>query len=465
MAASRPFRIIRLRVAIVGSDPEIWRTIDIDESLSLDQLHHVLQAAFGWQEMHLHQFSETDPHDFARGLPRIGRKPRLWVARWSLFEDAPEHAEDEAETTAREAFQLGGPIWYEYDFGDGWVHVIELIDRDVSRLGEGRATVVSGERRGPFEDSGGIDGYEEKLAIIADPAHPEHPSILEWARSIVGPWGAMDPDAVDLEGAQGEIDMFFSPREPDGSGLVDTRTGVTVDSPIAVFAGGLPVPTRVNLRRHLFSSGVLRSSPVSEQVARDLMRPFSWLLEKIGSEGIRLSSAGWMPPAVVLQGMTDLGWREEWIGTANREELTQPIRNLRAGAERLRLIRRTQGRLVLVARTRAVVADPALLYTEVARMLLRQRQTDVERLAGTLLVLGLADGSISARSDAATVVMEGLARFGVVEADGIPVRALWFRELTDPVLTVFEALGGPWTGRWDAPASEDMRAFARAALK
>jgi hypothetical protein len=45
-------RILRLRVSIVGIEPEIWRTIDVDDSLSLAELHMVLQVAFNWFGSH-----------------------------------------------------------------------------------------------------------------------------------------------------------------------------------------------------------------------------------------------------------------------------------------------------------------------------------------------------------------------------------------------------------------------------
>ncbi len=155
-----------MRANLLGSDPEIWRTLDVDASLSLRDLHQVLQIAFGWQESHLHNFRDTDPYSVSRGIPRIGRRPRVWVDEWSLGEDPQPDEEAESETTVLEAFQFDGPLWYEYDFGDGWLHRIDLIERAVALPGEPRAASVRGERRGPFEDSGGIGGYEEKRAEL-----------------------------------------------------------------------------------------------------------------------------------------------------------------------------------------------------------------------------------------------------------------------------------------------------------
>ncbi|MDO8382201.1 MAG: hypothetical protein Q7T17_04405 [Microbacterium sp.] len=53
MPARPSRRILRLRASIVGIEPEIWRTIDVDDSLSLAQLHMVLQVVFNWFGSHL----------------------------------------------------------------------------------------------------------------------------------------------------------------------------------------------------------------------------------------------------------------------------------------------------------------------------------------------------------------------------------------------------------------------------
>ena len=52
-----------------------------------------------------------------------------------------------------------------------------------------------GARRCPPEDCGGIEGYHEFPAAIADPGHPEHQSLLTWA-------GEYRPDAFDPAGVK-----------------------------------------------------------------------------------------------------------------------------------------------------------------------------------------------------------------------------------------------------------------------
>lgn len=451
----------------MGIEPEIWRTVDVDDSLSLVQLHVVLQAAFNWFDSHLHRFSDDDPWVRSNGIPRIGRQPRVWVDAWSLAEAELEGEEDEADTTVGEAMQHDGPLWYLYDSGDNWLHRIELIDRDTARAGEPLAQLISGERRAPFEDSGGAGGYQEIADILADPAHPEHRSTKAWIATAAGPWGADDLEDADLDGARGELTVLFGSAGGDLSGLVDAATGVTDDSPLAEFASDLPVPLRTNLRRHVRRSGLLTPEHLRDENVADAVQPYAWLIDRIGVEGLTLTKAGWMPPAVVLEGMTTLGWRDDWIGEANREDLTYPMRELRASAERLRLIRKVKSRLELVSRTRPAVGRPAVLAEQIARMLLRQRMTDGQRVASAIFVIGLADGSITTRRDAERLVIGTLSELGYVDPRGRELDPRWFSSLTEPVLLVFEALGLWRSGgrRRDIPPTDAVRAIARLALK
>lgn len=458
--------MLRLRASIVGIEPEIWRTIDVDDSLTLAQLHVVLQAAFGWQNSHLHRFTDGDPWASRHGIPRIGRTPRAWVDVWSLGEGTDEdNEEDEADTTVREAFEHDGPLWYTYDMGDSWIHEIQLIDRDTAKPGEPVASIVIGERRAPFEDSGGVGGYVELVDILADPSHPRHREMKDWAEGAAGFWGVLDPEDADLAGAQAELAQLlgspaFAASDPWSEG--DPSVGL----PIAHLAADLPVYARWSLVRHLGRTNLLDAVILDEQVAAEMVAPFTWLLGRVGPDGMTLTKAGWMPPAAVLEGMTELGWREWWIGEANREDQTYPMQELRAAATQLRLIRKVKGRLEVVARVRKAADRPELLVAEIARMLLRQRLTDTQRLASALLVLGIADGSITTRGEAERSVLWKLDELGYSHRDGRPMDWHTFAALVDPVLDVLITLG-LWGGREhrrSAPVSDAMRTFARMAL-
>jgi hypothetical protein len=45
-----PDAFLEVRVELVDSEPDIWRLFEIRGSMVLNQVHQVLQAAFGWEE-------------------------------------------------------------------------------------------------------------------------------------------------------------------------------------------------------------------------------------------------------------------------------------------------------------------------------------------------------------------------------------------------------------------------------
>jgi hypothetical protein len=82
-------------------------------------------------------------------------------------------------------------IDYTYDFGDCWEHQLTVTDARAGQPGISYPRYIAGERNGPPEDCGGIPGYYELLDAIADPRHPSHAHLKEWA-------GDYDPATFDL---------------------------------------------------------------------------------------------------------------------------------------------------------------------------------------------------------------------------------------------------------------------------
>nr|WP_281250849.1 hypothetical protein [Sinomonas mesophila] len=78
---------MRVRVTVVGSEPPIWRMLDVDGSLTLGELHDVLQRAVGWRDWHLHSFTDADPTLPRRGADRPGPAPRVWSSGEPLLDD------------------------------------------------------------------------------------------------------------------------------------------------------------------------------------------------------------------------------------------------------------------------------------------------------------------------------------------------------------------------------------------
>lgn len=199
--------ILEVRVELVHSEPSIWRQLEIRGSLALNQVHQVLQAAFDWEDAHLHMFTRDDP--FAPLRPVDGEIPE--VLQWLPGPECEEPGDrPEEEWTLDQLLALGsGVVFYEYDFGDSWLHRLELVARRPVNEDTPPARLTDGARRGPLEDSGGFPGYEEIMDALADPSHPDHAERSAWLAEITGSDEPFDPAFLDISAVnQALADQF-----------------------------------------------------------------------------------------------------------------------------------------------------------------------------------------------------------------------------------------------------------------
>lgn len=170
-------------VVLSETDPLVWRRIQVPNSYSLWDLHVAIQDSMGWLDYHLHLFNVVDP--------KSGKLESFGIPDDDFPDEVPCFPSWQAQMT--EYFEGWGqqPALYLYDFGDDWRHILmyEGIRSAEPRTNYPRC--VSGARRCPPEDCGGVRGYVGFLAAIGDPEHEEHAEYLEW----VG--GHFDPDAFD----------------------------------------------------------------------------------------------------------------------------------------------------------------------------------------------------------------------------------------------------------------------------
>jgi hypothetical protein len=175
--------VFQLEVTLKETKPPIWRRFQVPDSLTLAQLHDTLQIIMGWTDSHLHRFI-VNGQEFGR--PDYEER----------FEDDDPLRDERRVRLATFCKVVPAAFLYEYDYGDGWLHVI-VVERTMPAIpGVRYPLCVDGERACPPEDVGGVSGYEELLAILADPKHEEHESMRMWAGEDFTP-EAFDVEAVN----------------------------------------------------------------------------------------------------------------------------------------------------------------------------------------------------------------------------------------------------------------------------
>ena len=158
----RPARAVhKIKVTLAGSRPPIWRRLEVPSAITLDALHEVLQAAFGWDNYHMWVFESPS-------------------GRYGIADRELEISSAAAKRLDQVAPHRGDRLSYTYDFGDDWEHAILVETVNVPEPGIAYPRCLTGRRACPPEDCGGIWGYEDLIDILADPRHDEHQERLEW---------------------------------------------------------------------------------------------------------------------------------------------------------------------------------------------------------------------------------------------------------------------------------------------
>jgi len=177
-----------LKVTLRLEKRQVWRRLVVPTNLSFNQLHQIVQTAFGWQDYHLHDFHVygkeiavgnhiTEGHNEKTQQPII----HLVCDEEAFSYPGEVDMKHEKGVKLSEYIPACEKMTYTYDFGDDWNHDIE-VESMIENYEANYPVCLEGEGNTPPEDVGGEYGYEEFLTILATPDHPEHKHMVEWGR-------------------------------------------------------------------------------------------------------------------------------------------------------------------------------------------------------------------------------------------------------------------------------------------
>lgn len=162
-----------LRIELVGVEPLVWRRLVVPSETKLPRLNRLLEAVMGWEGYHLHMFEIGDLH-------------------FGALDEDDDDVIDERRITVRQLLpRVGSQLRWVYDFGDNWNHDVIVDTIEESSAGARAPMCTAGAQACPPEDCGGVGGYGELRAVLADPAHEEYEHLRAWAGA------GFDADAFD----------------------------------------------------------------------------------------------------------------------------------------------------------------------------------------------------------------------------------------------------------------------------
>jgi hypothetical protein len=453
----------RVRVDLKDTKPPLWRRLELASDLFLDEFHHVIQVAFGWSDSHL--------HGFASGPSYYSPATERYLCPFDVAEGEGGIPEEDVRLDEVLA-NPGDKLFYAYDYGDDWQHVIALEAVLPRAAAAPRAACTAGRRRGPAEDCGGVYVYE----MVEAASDPGNPGRADAAADFADMFGS-EIDVADMTGNAFDMDeinealRYWSSGEPPpapGPSGPPAPSGLSADlpGPLADLPGAVRNAAERRLLLQLIgSAGLDQPVLVDAATATRMVRPYSWLLDRVGDGGIRLTAAGYLPPAHVAAATAGLGLGAEWIGKGNRENQTLPVLVLRETAQRMGLLRKRSGMLLLTRAGLAVRGDPVALWWHLAERMPPSSRDACELQAGLLRLVLVA---AQAASDPDAIIARLLSALGWLVDDGWPLtdqvaaQASWY---TDAVLRRIGALRQDLHGYGPNEPTKEGVVFARAALR
>jgi Plasmid pRiA4b ORF-3-like protein len=451
----------RVRADLTDTSPPLWRQLELSSDLFLDEVHRVIQLAFGWTDSHLHQFGS--------GPDLYSPETELYLCPYQVEEGEAGLPEEQVRLDEVLA-AAGDKLFYVYDFGDDWRHVIKLEAIAARQDPSQRAACSGGRRDGPAEDCGGAYAYE-LISAATDPANAEHADAIAEFERIFG--DDIDPGAVgttrfDLDEINAALAAEFpaSPAAGRGRGGAASASAGSLPEPLSELIAAIRDPAaRRDLRRMLDTAGLDQPVLIDAEIAALMVRPYSWLLDRVGADGIKLTGAGYLPPAHVEAAVAELGLGKEWIGKGNREVQTLPVLHLRESATKMGLLRKHRGMLLATSRGRALRADPGGLWWHLAERMPLRSADRCEVQAGLLLLAGVA---AQVTGDVDAIVARMLGAIGWIASGGTELTRSMAARADWDTKTVLRRLGGFSPDRFDLgpeqPTPEGVT-FARAALR
>ncbi len=191
--------ILQLKITLANIEPSIWRSIQIKDSLTFDDLHTVIQCIMPWDNDHLYNFH----------LKVDGKKFFIETSGDDFFMDSTFESSSKNGLLAHEV-RLADYVYkekqefvYTYDFGDSWKHIIHVEKiLPMETASEDPVVCIRGERNAPPEDCGGRWGYNECLTDFREHSDSEYNDQREW----IGDW---DPESFDLDAVNKQLKKFF----------------------------------------------------------------------------------------------------------------------------------------------------------------------------------------------------------------------------------------------------------------
>jgi len=403
----------QVTASLNDSEPRIWRTLEIRCDVGLDLVHQIVQAAFGWNDSHLHMF--------AIGGEPFDQKSQAFLCPSDVVEGEVDGIPEQEVRLDETLAEPGDELHYVYDYGDHWDVTLRL-DEVLPEAGE-LAGCVAGERAAPPDDCGSRRTAEALAEVLEDPAHFD---IADVNARLHDPLLVLHDSGLNADLVKLLQQLRFEPAAAPLLGLAS------------------------DLRDE--------GQRLSVDDFDEFLRPIQWFLQRARGEGIPLTSSGYLRSEDVQAACAVVPNGYDWPGSMKRESQTPPVLRFREALQRLGLLRKSKGRLVLTKAGARGLVESGFLWGHIASRLIPDKPR-FDRDAALLTLLWATGTSVF--DDVLPAALEAL---GWCRSDGEPLDSHDLLYAV-PALDALSELAADRRGSWElitrGPA---VRALAREAL-
>ena len=181
-----------IKVTIKNTHPPVWRRLQIPAGITFHELNAIIQLAFNWSGYHLYSFE-------------IGNL--LIEIPDDIFDDFDYKVINSKRTKVDKYFDEIEKLEYTYDFGDNWIHNIQIENVAESEEKLKNPVCLKAKMASLPEDCGGPWGYEDLLDVINNPKDKRYQDMKDWLEQGYSVWYD-DRTYVDLNRINRELEAY-----------------------------------------------------------------------------------------------------------------------------------------------------------------------------------------------------------------------------------------------------------------
>jgi len=166
-------QVLQFKIELQEISPIIWRRILVPSDYNFWDLHVAIQDSMGWKDYHLHHFE-------IRGKGKR-KEAHIGIPDFDRMEDLEEVYPGWEIPVFVYFNDLGVKAKYLYDYGDSWMHAVQLEGFLYQEKGIKYPICIGGERACPPEDCGGVSGYYNVFETLSDTTTDDYEDMKLWA--------------------------------------------------------------------------------------------------------------------------------------------------------------------------------------------------------------------------------------------------------------------------------------------